>query len=887
MVRQRIRLLLTVAVVSAGCGFASLANGATPVDPLACPISSLSESLPWLTSQYQSRFTTAQLGAQVVNCEESLNASNAVAAEVALTSLRFVTGDQWQNQNNWLALTGQSFRYIDDFNRLGIPSITLEDGPIGIRFQKSPAPLQATLFPNEITVAASMDPTVASAYGSQLASEASAMNFQGIQAPDLNIDRVPTWGRASETFGENPTLAGLLGAAQLQAQLEQIPFVVLKHFGPYGQENSRRTLNTVISDQALFENYLRPFAMARTGADTALARNRTNDVLMMCSYGDVGGTQSCVSSRLREALADFGFTGLVRSDLDVKAGVGALYNAGVSLIKPQGALNLTNLNGLTPGTKQALHDAAVRVVAEMFQGGLVTPTSVTERATGTSMTNALHNQGLDVANNVERRGAVLLKNDNSFFPLSRTGTTAIVALRDLRDTCQRLARSLSSAGSSVTCTSPNLNLSGGTRPFGTLSATAPKATKKVSVVTTLPATGSYLVQLSTLGNTTLSIGGGVALQVAGTTEFPCPAYTTITGTAHQSISMSLSWSGSAPTVSLIPLTGLIASVKAATSSATRVIIMANDVGREGADRATLELPYGMDAVIKAVATQKPTAVALFTTGPVTMPWLSSVAGVYEFWNPPGDSTIDVVMSRLVPALSDLITGAATPTGHLPITFPASQQQSPASRANQNFWPGVKEVVRLSSSPLSGRSLGFDWYQRANWNVLFPFGYGLTYGNVTQTFASGDLTCAVPTTTTLCLKTQTRVSLPSSVTNFSTVTQLYVAPPASSGQPTLLFGGVGPVTCRTTVSGVTTNSPTCQSGTTNITVTNLGVGAWNSDASAFQFVSGCYTFIVASDAKDAYDTLASPASGSHVGRVLNATAPFTSATTFSTGACPKS
>ena len=885
MHRMRTRIFVAAVVLATGSSFVSLARGATSPDPLACPISSLSDSLPWLNASYQERFTTAQLGAQVVDCEEKLNASNATAAEVALTSLRFVTGDQWQNQNNWLALTGQSYRYIDDFNRLGIPSITLEDGPIGIRYQKSPAPLQATLFPNEIAVAASMDPTVASAYGSQLGAEASAMNFQGIQAPDLNIDRVPTWGRASETFGENPTLAGILGAAQLQAELEEVPFVVLKHFGPYGQENSRRTLNTVVSDAALFENYLRPFAMARSGAEVALARNRTNDVLMMCSYGDVGGTQSCISSRLRDALTAFGYTGLVRSDLDVKAGVGALYNAGVSLIKPQGALNLTNLNGMTPATKQALHDAAVRVVAEMFQGGLVTPTSVVDRATGTSMTNALHNQGLAVANDVERRGAVLLKNDNGFFPLSATGSTAIIALRDLKDTCQRLARSLTSAGTSATCTVPNLNLSSGSRPFGSLTATAPKATKKASVVATLPSTGSYLVQLQTLGNTTLSIGGGVALQVAGTTEFPCPAYTTITGTANQQISLSVSWSGPAPTISLIPLSGFLTSVKAAAANASRVIVLANDVGREGADRATLELPYGMDVAIKAAAAIKPTAVGLFTTGPVTMPWLSSVSGVYEFWNPPGDATIDTVTSRLVPAISDLMTGASTPTGHLPITFPVSQQHSPASRATQSFWPGVKETVRLSSAPLNGRSLGFDWYQRANWSVLFPFGYGLTYGTVTHTFPSANLFCATPTSTSLCLNVQTRVLLPNSVSNFTTAAQLYVAPPASSGQPSLLLGGVASVTCRRVVAGVPTNTSTCQTGSSPITVNSVAVGAWKSNSSSFEFVPGCYTFVVASDARDAYDTLANPTVGNHDSRLAHITAPFASDSSISSGACP--
>ena len=151
--------------------------------------------------------------------------------------------------------------------------------------------------------------------------------------------------------------------------------------------------------------------------------------------------------------------------------VGALYAAGVSLMKPQGALTISSLSSLSPSTRQALRAAAISVVAEMFQGGLVTPTSVAERSTGTTMSPSLHDKGIGIANDVERRGAVLLKNDG-FFPLASTGSTTILAFRDLTDTCLRLARTLTNRGLTTNCSTFNLNLSSGYRPFTALSAAA-------------------------------------------------------------------------------------------------------------------------------------------------------------------------------------------------------------------------------------------------------------------------------------------------------------------------------------------------------------------------------------------------------------------------------
>ena len=888
MISVRHRLLsaltLTVCILA---GTPLISSAVTQPDPTACPLKTWPRSvadLPWMQQSYQDRYSPEQLAAQVVNCEEQLHPSNALASEIALTTLRFVTGTQWQNQNNWLTISGSPYRYMPDFNSLGIPSITLEDGPIGIRYQKAPAASLPTAFPNEIALAATMDTSVAEAYGNQLGIEASLLNYQGIQAPDLNIARVPTWGRISESFGENPTLAGLMGQAEVSSLISHVPFVVLKHFGAYGQENSRRVLNQVISEKTLYDSYLRPFAIAQQGGAAALASGRQHDLLMMCSYGDINGTQSCTSDTLNTALANLNFKGLVRSDLDVRSGVGALYTSGVSLIKPQGALSMSAMNAFSAKTKQAIHDAAVMVVTEMFRTSLVTPTGVRDRNVGATLSTSMHDQGIAVANDIERRAAVLLKN-NGVFPLAKSGSTLLLTMQDLNGTCRALATSMNQQGYSTACRVLNPPLSGGFKPFGKIANANGKIRKEASAVWVAPRTGYYFFQQQTTGNSELKVNGVRTIVVNGNTEFPYPNFTSFRATAGQSLSLHLSWLQKAPNFTITSMESTLNAALDAMKSATRVIVMANDVGREGADRSTLELPYGYDALIKVAAATKPTSVALFTTGPVTMPWISSVNGVFEFWNGPGDATADSSIARLTPAIADLVSGVTTPTGHLPITFPVATATSPSGFNNQAFWPGIKDAVNLKSAPNGGLGLGFNWYQSASWPVLFPFGFGLTYPTTDSTFTTSSVSCATATATSLCLRVQPRVTMGDAVKNFTTISQLYVAPPASSGQPKLLLGTVTATRCRTTTGSSTTNASVCVSGNTNATVTALQSGSWNSANRKYQFAPGCYSFILADHARDAFEILASPGQGSHPSAIVHATAPFSASTEITAGACP--
>ena len=153
-------------------------------------------------------------------------------------------------------------------------------------------------------------------------------------------------------------------------------------------------------------------------------------------------------------------------------------------------------------------------------------------------------------------------------------------------------------------------------------------------------------------------------------------------------------------------------VAAAKSASTAVVVVSDDTQTEAADRLTLALPSAQDELVSAVAAANPHTVVVVQTGaPVTMPWLSSVSAVLDDWYPgQTDGT----------ALASVLFGRSDPSGHLPVTFPQSLAQVPASAPQQ--WPGVGGNVQFSE----GLDIGYRWYDDHNLTPLFPFGYGLSY-----------------------------------------------------------------------------------------------------------------------------------------------------------------
>ncbi|MGH3407863.1 MAG: glycoside hydrolase family 3 C-terminal domain-containing protein, partial [Streptosporangiaceae bacterium] len=225
--------------------------------------------------------------------------------------------------------------------------------------------------------------------------------------------------------------------------------------------------------------------------------------------------------------------------------------------------------------------------------------------------------------------------------------------------------------------------------------------------------------------------------------------------------------GSGTTISYADGSDVTAAASAA-ASAQQAVVFVNDVETEGADRSSLELPGNDDQLIEAVAAANPRTVVVLNTGaPVLMPWLSQVAGVLEAWYPGQDDGT---------AIAQVLFGLANPSGHLPVTFPASADQTPVSTPQQ--FPGVNGQVDYSE----GIDVGYRWYDQNNVTPLFPFGYGLSY----TTFRYTGLHVS-PSSVQAAGQPGPLAEVTATVTNTGSVAgadvaQLYVGQPSAAGEP---------------------------------------------------------------------------------------------------------
>lgn len=146
-----------------------------------------------------------------------------------------------------------------------------------------------------------------------------------------------------------------------------------------------------------------------------------------------------------------------------------------------------------------------------------------------------------------------------------------------------------------------------------------------------------------------------------------------------------------------------------------VVAFAIRVEGEGFDLADLELPWGQDAVIDAVASVNPNTVVVLETGnPVSMPWREKVKAIVQAWYP-GQSG-----GR---AIAEVLSGAVNPSGRLPVTFPKGLAQTPRPILHGLGTPsGTPTTIRYDE----GAEVGYRWYAKKNAKPLYPFGHGLSY-----------------------------------------------------------------------------------------------------------------------------------------------------------------
>jgi beta-glucosidase len=145
------------------------------------------------------------------------------------------------------------------------------------------------------------------------------------------------------------------------------------------------------------------------------------------------------------------------------------------------------------------------------------------------------------------------------------------------------------------------------------------------------------------------------------------------------------------------------------------IVVANKAETEGVDNPDMTLPWGMDAVIEAVAQANPNTIVLLQTGnPVEMPWEAKVKAIVQAWY------AGQAGGR---AIADVLTGAVNPSGRLPVSWPRAVEETPrAGLSLTDITPGMATVTDYHE----GAEVGYRWFHMRGATPLYPFGHGLSY-----------------------------------------------------------------------------------------------------------------------------------------------------------------
>ena len=147
---------------------------------------------------------------------------------------------------------------------------------------------------------------------------------------------------------------------------------------------------------------------------------------------------------------------------------------------------------------------------------------------------------------------------------------------------------------------------------------------------------------------------------------------------------------------------------------------------EAADLPSLSLPAGQDALIAAVARANPhTIVVLETGGPVTTPWVQQTAAILETW---------YSGSKGADAVARLLFGDVSPSGKLPLTFPARENDLPRGTMARPPAGAPANTLDFHVDYTEGARVGYKWFQSEGIAPLFPFGFGLSY----TTYVYSDL-----------------------------------------------------------------------------------------------------------------------------------------------------
>ncbi len=291
--------------------------------------------------------------------------------------------------------------------RLGIPPVLFTDGPRGIVMGK------CTCFPVSMLRGAAFDDELEYEIGNVMAKEASAHGANLYAGVCINLLRNPMWGRAQETYGEDPYLLGRMGAALTRAMQENGIIACPKHYALNSIEDLRFSVDAKADERTLHEVYLPHFKKCIDAGAMSI----------MGAYNKVNGTYCCENKELLTDIlrGKWGFEGFALSDFlygiyDAAKSV----KAGMDMEMPYLFRYLFLKNKLKKGeiTEQDIDLSVLRILKALIK-------TLPEHKTYPKSV-ILSDEHTRLARKTAGKGTVLLKNDNDILPVKKGEKIAVV-----------------------------------------------------------------------------------------------------------------------------------------------------------------------------------------------------------------------------------------------------------------------------------------------------------------------------------------------------------------------------------------------------------------------------------------------------------------------------
>lgn len=564
--------------------------------------------------------------------------------------------------------------------RLGVPGLRFSDGPRGCVINTK------TAFPVTMARGASWDrdleERIGVAIGTELRSEGA--DFYG--GVCINLLRHPAWGRAQETYGEEPYHVGTMGAA-LTTGAQQRVMACVKHFAVNSMENARFSVDITADERALHEVYLPHF---RRVVDAGVAS-------VMSAYNSLNGSFCGENAELLTAILrdEWGFDGFVISDFifglrDAAASV----RAGLDVEMPfrqQRRMHLAD--ALSEGTLNLteVERPVQRTVATLLRFHEL----LTDPANPTSYDAAAHRA---LARQAAERSIVLLRNEGNVLPLDRPSLRRVAVIGRLA-----AAPNLGDRGSShVLTTDVVAPLDGLRAALGDamvvhhdhdLSVADGADVVVVVVGTTYRDEGEYIGNgmSDLMANHFPPMTDADRAAIAAATPPPKPGAesTTDTGSGSASSGSGVS-NGSAPAE--VPATGAAPPEEASFGT--------------GGDRRSIRLSADDEALLTSAGALGVPVIAVMMGGSafVVEPWRDAADAIVMLWYPGVEGGH---------ALADVLLGTVNPSGRLPFSIPVDEAHLPgfdadATTFTYDMWHGHWKLRR-------------DGHPAA-----YPFGFGLSY-----------------------------------------------------------------------------------------------------------------------------------------------------------------